>query len=524
MGFYNKKQFSTKLVKRVSLFIVILAPLTTSAQSYGNFPYEESFKSTVQPSEVSIPAVSSGSNSATFTDAGLRLTSNVQSQFGAVFVNSLQFRSINGLRVEFEYMVYGGGAERADGISLFLMDAAVTNPVIGAKGAGLGYSFNRATNSYASVRAPGLTGAYLGIGIDTYGNFKSVRFQPDSRVNGIEGGNLLGGSNVTLRGAKGMPDLAYPGANFEGYSGYPVLITQSTENPSLNSVIDVTDGSYSAFTSSIATNETFTLRGGGPFDDEDVTNSAYRKAIVELYPWVDALTGATLGKIIIVKIQIGTDVITVIDNFQYPEALTYIENSYSNQSIGDNTTTAGAQRSVSKSLNTSTPDFLRVGFAASTGFYFDNHFIKNLRITLPSSAIAVNDNATVAMNSMVDIYPLANDLGFTGTISPSQVGSATHLVPAFFRFKDDDNNPVTGNTYTNTNGTWVYDATLSKVTFTPNANFLGTASVRYDIKGGVGGEQPYVDEAYRSLPATITVLVVPPQGIVTNRMLQPLIR
>ena len=64
----------------------------------------------------------------------------------------------------------------------------------------------------------------------------------------------------------------------------------------------------------------------------------------------------------------------------------------------------------------------------------------------------------------------------------------------------------------------------NKVTFTPAVSYQGQASVRYDIKSGLNNEEPYVDESYRSLPATITVLVNPPEAIVTNLMLQPQIK
>lgn len=525
MNFILKKIISLTLERRVYLLAAIFITLNANAQSYGNFPYEENFKSTGQPFEISIPSVSSGVNAASFTVDGLRLTSAGQSQFGAVFVNSLQFKTINGIKIEFEYMIHGGETpNNADGISLFLFDASVSNPTIGTKGAGLGYAFNRANNTYSNLRAPGLTGAYLGIGFDSYGNFKSVRFQGESRVNGIPDGSSLGGSHVTLRGAKGEIDINYRGANTDGYSGYPVLISQSTLNPSLNRKINVATGTYNSFTSSISTNDSFSLRGGTSFNDGQTSSPAYRKAIVELYPWIDNSTNTVLGKLVTVRIQVGTKLVTVIQNFEYPEELTYIENSYSNLSDGDFNTSEGSSRNVSKVLNTKAPEHIRIGFAASTGYYFDNHFIKNLKITLPSSAIAVNDEAQTSLNKSVNIYPFTNDTGFTGPIKPDQTGNSSYLNPASFRFIDNNENPVNGYTYTTSEGIWVYDPNSSKVTFTPALSFQGEATVEYDIKAGLNNEEPYADESYRSLPATITVRVTAPEAIVTNLMLQPLIK
>ncbi len=525
MSFILKKIISLTLERKIYLLAAIFVTLNANTQSYGHFPYEENFKSTGQPLEISIPSVSSGVNAASFTTNGLRLTSAGQSQFGAVFVNSLQFKTINGIKIEFEYMIYGGGAtNNADGISLFLFDASVSNPTIGTKGAGLGYAFNRAKNTYSSLRAPGLMGGYLGIGFDNFGNFKALRYQGDARVNGLSDGDLLKNSNVTLRGAKGVIDTNYKGANTDGYSGYPVLISQSTLTPSLNRKINVSTGTYNSFTSSISTNDAFSLRGGASYNDGQTSSTAYRKAIVELYPWIDNSTNKVLGKLVTVKIQVGTKLVTVIQNFEYPEELTYIENSYSNLSDGDFTSIDGTSKNVSKVLNTKAPEYIRIGFAASTGLYYDNHYIKNLKITLPSSAIAVNDEAQTSLNKSVNIYPFTNDIGFTGPIKPDQTGNSSYLNPVTFRFIDNSGNPVNGYTYTTSEGIWVYDSNSSKVTFTPALSYQGTATVKYDIKAGLSNEEPYADESYRSLPATITVLVTAPEAIVTNLMLQPLIK
>lgn len=505
------------------LLIAILIALNANAQNYGNFPYEESFKSAGQPFQISIPSVSSGVNSARFTDAGLRLTNAEQSQFGAIFINSLRFKTINGIIIEFEYMIYGGEAvNNADGFSLFLFDAAISNPTIGTKGFGLGYTFNRAIDRYMSARAPGLTGGYLGIGFDNFGNFKSVRFQGESRVNGLSDGNILGKSNVTLRGAKGEADPNYKGANTDGYSGYPVLISQSTLSPSLNRKINASNGAYNSFTSSFDASEAFSLRGGASFSDKQTSNTAYRKAIVELYPWVE--NNIVLGKLVTVKIQVGAKFITVIQNFQYPEELTYIENSYSTLASGDLSTSDGTAKNAPKKLNTKAPEYVRVGFAASTGAYYDNHYIKNLKITLPSAAIAVDDEIQTPINQLIDIHPLTNDIGFTGPIKPGQKGNSSYLNPSFFRFIDSTGNPVNGYSYTSSEGIWIYNPSTGIVTFTPAVNYLGKATIKYDIKAGLNNEEPYIDDAYRSLTATITVLVTPPQAIVTNLMLQPLIR
>lgn len=509
------------------MMVALVSTLNANSQNYGSFPYEESFTSTNQPSEVSIASVPSGLNSAKFTDKGLMLTPAAKSSFGAVFINSLQFKTINGIKIEFEYMIYGGDeTSNADGFSLFLFDASIDNPTIGAKGAGLGYAFNRANNFYVNSRFTGVTGGYLGIGFDNFGNFKGKRFQADSRVNGLTDGGNLGGSHVTLRGARGHKDPYYKGADIDGYSGYPILISQSTISPSKNKILNVRNGMHSSFPSIINTSDTFSLRGGEPFEERQTDNIAYRKAIVELYPWVDNNTNTVLGKLVTVKIQAGPRLVTVIQNYEYPESLNYIENSYSRESTGDMnivTDNYSSTLNMFTPLDSKAPEYVRIGFAASTGAFYDNHYIKNLKITLPSSAVAVDDEVQTPLNKPATIFPLINDIGFTGPIKPDQIGNSSYLDPSTFRFLDSNDNPVNSHSYTSTEGTWKYILNTGSVIFTPAVNFQGNATIKYDIKAGLNNEEPYIDESYRSLPATITVLVTPLEAIVTNLMLQPLI-
>lgn len=512
-------------------FVCLILPMEAYSQKYGSFPYQEPFKKAQMPADISRPSVSNGTNAAGFTNIGLRLTEPKTQQFGAIFVNNRQFGTENGIKIEFEYMVFGGGTTGADGFSVFLFDAEVTTPTIGAKGAGLGYAYNRAIfSSYGAQRNKGLSGAYLGIGFDSFGNFNAQRFQGESMVNGIlNGSSSVGGSNVTIRGAEGKPDPAYVGAgaraNEEGFSGYPVLISQSTTAINKNRIINETDGGYDAFSTSLENGDVFNIRGNGAFNDGDVKNAAYRKAIIELYPLQPS------GMSVTVKIIRGSNngavESTVIDNFEYKDEFAYEENSYNNNGGDVGTTLKAITKKIT--LDTSAPKFLRLGFAASTGSVTDNHYIKNLRVTLPSSAIANDDEGILQSNFTSTINPLKNDLGFTGPVAPNQQGRSGYLNRATFRFLDDNNNPITGTTYTNTSGTWVYNISDGKLTYTGTPGFKGTATVKYDIKAGKNNEQPYADEAYRSLSATVSVKVKSPapepqpevKGILTNRMLQP---
>src|SRR5881398_2095881 len=122
-------------------------------------------------------------------------------QHGAI-VSTTPFPTGAGVSLTFKTVTYlgdsgGAGGDGADGISFYLMDASQLNTStitgtssgdgngIGAWGGSLGYSCSNANPPYN-----GLIGAYLGLGIDEYGNF----------LNGVS--NTLGetGSNAARAG------------------------------------------------------------------------------------------------------------------------------------------------------------------------------------------------------------------------------------------------------------------------------------------------------------------------------------
>lgn len=495
---------------------------TLSAQEsiYGDFPYVQSFFSANQPLECSKPIPFSGTNAAKFTNAGLQLTEAVQNQFGSVFINDKKFKSHNGIKVEFEYMFYGGTS--GDGMTVFFFDADVKQPSIGATGGGMGYTYNRASTANNANRGPGLVGAYLGIGFDSYGNFKRKAWGDKERRNGIDAN--LRGNEITLRGAKGVPFMyngkVVPGME-DGYTGYPVLTTASTYYADKMTLQD--NGTYAKETRT--TGGAFFIAGGA---------TGYRKAFIEIYPH------PTDGFYITVKIQWTAAVTsTIIDNYHYKTSFKYQENAMPGSlTSGDGSTSIGATQTVT--LNAAIPKFLKVGFAAATGSSTNIHLIKNVVITLPSSAEANPDFATTDNYTPISFSPLTNDIAYKGAISKDQVGNSAHIDPASFRFILADGTVVTSNTYTAAEGTWQYDYTKGQVTFIPKTTFTGKAVINYDIRGKEG--DPYVDKAYRSLPSTITVTVTQGNGtptpppppppplpgtssyILSNRMVSPIIK
>ncbi|WP_163356307.1 hypothetical protein [Dysgonomonas sp. 25] len=457
-------------------------------------------------------------NQAVMTTEGYRLTEDKSGKFGAIYLDDCQFSPINGIRVEFEYVIHSASSSNggADGFTFFVFDGSQTSITTGSGGASAGYMYTRANNKGKKNRCQGLTGGYLGVTFDVYGNFKDRRWSATDRKNGIKDyGNSQGKQNhITLRGAKGV---AHPSINGmgDGYTGYPVLITQSTTNKSDNRRLKA-DGDYGSFSTSY--NSSFQLRNG-------TGSGKYRKAIIELYP-----IAGNNGMYVTVKVIHGDTESTVINDYAYKTETAYFENAISNASSGDYNADDKINEggAFKENLNTAPPAIMKMGFAASTGGKYDKHVIKNLSITFPCSAKAENDAAETTRGYAVSLLPLENDIAYTGPVSRMSVGSKEYIDPSTFCFV----HPLTGQPSATPHqlnvagqGNWVYDMHTKKVTFTPLYSFIGNAVVKYTIKGGLNNEMPYCDEAYRSQPASIRVSVSSAgHKLISNRMISSKLR
>ncbi len=142
----------------------VLAPATAARAA--TFPVIESFENSTAPgwtlggaARLTAPTDGAG-------NGWLRLTEAVTSTSGYAFYDE-PFTSTDGVLVDFDYATYGGTG--ADGITFFLYDGATTASQfrIGAFGGSLGYA------SCNDGRA-GLRNAYVGIGLDEFGNFSNL--------------------------------------------------------------------------------------------------------------------------------------------------------------------------------------------------------------------------------------------------------------------------------------------------------------------------------------------------------------
>ncbi len=144
----------------------------------------------------------------------LRLTDNTNDKQAFVFYN-YAIPSTKGLVITFDYFAYGGGlAEKsgADGTAFFLFDGNTTNPEVGALGGALGYAQNTSTD----VKT-GLSNAYLGIGLDEFGNFAN---DYEGRGNGCPNQSPFGGGEGVSPPQAQIKDSVTIRGSGSGFTGY----------------------------------------------------------------------------------------------------------------------------------------------------------------------------------------------------------------------------------------------------------------------------------------------------------------
>ncbi len=224
----------------------LTAGSSTSAASPGPGPSCLSLKSAYySAAEDGDPALVGGyagvsGNSQTLPDpvgnGALRFTNGFPYGHGenGAIVSAAAFNAGQGIQITFKTVTYrgdsgGAGGDGADGMSFYLIDGNVGpgSPQwngIGSWGGSLGYTCSNANPPY-----DGLMAAYLGLGIDEFGNF----LNGINLASGYAGGNNATGDNtasgygykpnrIGLRGT-GNISWAYLNANYQSF--YPTSLT-----------------------------------------------------------------------------------------------------------------------------------------------------------------------------------------------------------------------------------------------------------------------------------------------------------
>lgn len=307
-----------QLYKITKFILVSISMFFFTGQAFAQFTITDNLKGSTAPGiEIGDNAKLTSGDEDPVNAGWLRLTNDGTNQKGYAYVNK-SFPSTLGVLIDFEYIMWRTRSDSqyygADGISVFLFDAMYGpgNFQLGEYGGSLGY---------ANKEGTGVTGGYVGIGLDAYGNF----------ANESEGKN--GGSN----------GLSPNSIVFRG----PTTNDSNTTNPYLEGVTILEDGS---------TIDAMQMGGnakGNVIDYDEVSTNRpdnqqfYRRVQIEIRP-----TGTGFYDISVSwATEIGGDI---------SELMTY--------------QTADIP-----------PELLKVGFAASTGGGFNNHEVRNLMITTPGN-------------------------------------------------------------------------------------------------------------------------------------------
>jgi uncharacterized repeat protein (TIGR01451 family) len=275
----------------------------------------------------------------------LRLTNNQGNQTGFAY-NTTTFDLSGGALIQFDDASWGGTG--ADGFSIFLFDANATPFNIGAFGGSLGYAQKLPPAVPSPV--PGISGGYVGIGIDEFGNYSNPTegryLGPSAQPNTVA---IRGTVNGFGNGAVGSTAAT---------SSYPWIATSGN-----NGLL---------WTNTNAC----TPVGSGVNCRPSQTGTNYRKVIIQISP---------------------------PDTNGYPTASVWVQFGYN--------ATPTQMLSGIQLPQISSSQQLMVGFGASTGGSTNYHEVRNLMITTLGESTSIDLGITkiaVATGSTAPYTPLTN--------------------------------------------------------------------------------------------------------------------
>lgn len=412
----------------------------------------------------------------------LRLTPGSGNRKGYAYINKT-FPSSLGILVDFEYKMWRSTSDSdngADGLSVFLFDGATPTFSLGGYGGSLGYSKRDRDGTYTA----GMSGGYLGIGIDAYGNFANPS-------DGIKRGGPLGygtaaerPNSIVLRGPTTSNDSDAVALGIQPTNRYLAGTTIRNTTTNANSGFTLQD-------ITIAGTNNNTLRNENAIDYNTVTTNRpgdgtyYRRVQIEIKRL------ATGGQYeIIVRWKT-----TTAANTPFTEILRY-------------------------TTNDAPPALLKMGFAASTGGSWNFHEVRNLLATTPNNmrvvkradkdrirsvtggsggtenlieyTIEVNNDTSIPVSNITfedyltagdgSVVPFVNSATTTGgfyieSITPSGFSNT----PTFVR--DNANGKISSTTISMAANTIAYIVVRGRLTTIPDNNLLvnsATVTPPYD--------------------------------------------
>jgi type IV pilus assembly protein PilY1 len=406
----------------------LTAGSSTGAVSPGPVPscmsIKNSYYSAAKDGDPALVGGSAGvsGNSQTLPDpvgkGALRFTNGSpygHSENGAI-VSAASFNAGQGIQITFKTVTYrgdsgGAGKDGADGMSFYLLDGSVSPSSalwngIGSWGGSLGYTCSNKNPPY-----DGLIAAYLGLGIDEFGNFLNGQ----TLAAGYTGSNTATGDNtaygygykpnrIGLRGA-GNVSWAYLNTTYPAYYttstlNTPALKLAAVKNTCLTG--QVWDYSASATSPTAVSNPSPALQDYAPIAG----------AYYELPSTTEIANESANAR---------PDGVTVQNVFLYSLQIT--QNgllSFSYSMNGGTYTPVITSQSITAS-NGALPATLRFGFAGSTGGDTNIHEIlcfKAAPTTVSASSATVNEKQTSQVQTTSQAYfAFYNPNDWTGRVT-----------------------------------------------------------------------------------------------------------
>ncbi|QCX74738.1 hypothetical protein C9F11_05175 [Streptomyces sp. YIM 121038] len=209
----------------LALGVLVCGLLASTAASHARaelaFPVHESFDNGND--------LGTATGSASYSDGWLRLTPATATRAGSWQMKD-SFPTSLGIVAEFTYATYGGATfdgKRGDGLAFFLADGSAATGT-GATGGALGYA---CAGNATRCTSNGVPGAFLGVGIDEFGNFSANSTGasgPGTQANKIV---LRGGGNGTS-GYRFGTSASGPGGTVETGSRTNFRTVRVTVQPS----------------------------------------------------------------------------------------------------------------------------------------------------------------------------------------------------------------------------------------------------------------------------------------------------
>ena len=420
------------------------------------------------------PSSGSGATAVNGTGA-LRLTngdttsngSNGNNETGAI-ISTQAFPSKNGLQITFNTVTYGGNAYNngtsnsgADGISFFLADAGASastttsgttttttypSMALGSFGGSLGYDC-----SSAKTPADGMVGAYIGLGIDEFGNFANKT--DNGNPNDPNAYSSKQPNTISIRGAGNINTAMVTALN----ASIPSPAVTSTTAPTSGLVYSYsTSGKKTITTTTTTTTVTTSTSTTTNYSVKTTTVSALCKSptyTIVATPTVVTTTAAQVnGGAATTSRQTttGTTTTTTQTVMDYPfitsSALLAGDNIYSQEANGSNPARLSA-KPISYSLTLTSDGYLSVSYSYNGGVF--TPVIKHQNITGTSTATNAVNNGTIPTNFL---YGFAAGTGggsniheitcFRAATNTDAAGSAAGNVPQNAKVKSGDGTQI----------------------------------------------------------------------------------